>query len=412
MTLYHGDSLEVLRGIADASIDACVCDPPYELGFMSRAWDASGIAYRVDLWREVLRVLKPGAHLLAFGGTRTYHRMTCAIEDAGFEIRDCITWHYGSGFPKSMDVSKAIDRAAGVEREVIGSYKATGTAARRSKSGGVSSFGTSSADAETSEVDPNARILITAPATDAARQWAGWGTALKPSTEPIVVARKQLVGTVAENVQAHGTGAINVDACRVAGAYDSQWSIGTRPGGFGDIGADKGTSSPNGRQHDAGRWPPNLLLTHSADCAEACAEDCPTHGLSDSARFFPAFYYTAKAPTSERERGLEHRKRRTVTDGRTKPIDTPRQRGITQRANVHPTVKPVDLMRWLVRLVTPSTGVVLDPFAGSGTTLVAAQAEQMRAIGIELDAEHCSIARDRIAGDSPLFAGYSEDPTP
>ena len=399
VTLYHGDSLEVLRDLDAASVDACVTDPPYELGFMGRAWDASGIAYRVDLWREVLRVLKPGAHLLAFGGTRTYHRMTCAIEDAGFEVRDCITWHYGSGFPKSLDVSKAIDKAAGVEREVIGKSARHG--------GGVVGNGTSY---EISPVVP----MLTAPATAAARQWAGWGTALKPATEPIVVARKPLVGTVAANVQAHGTGAINVDGCRVG---TSENRARANSGGKGGGGVFGDSVKYDSESHAAGRWPPNLLLTHSADCGDACAEDCPVRVLDEqtdsggASRFFPAFYYTAKAATAERERGLEHRKRRTVTDGRTKPNDTPRQRGTTQRANVHPTVKPIDLMRWLVRLVTPPGGIVLDPFAGSGTTLVAAQAEQMRAIGIELDAEHCSIARDRIAGDAPLFAGY-EDPTP
>ena len=206
VTLYHGDCRDVIASLPSNSLDACVTDPPYELGFMGRKWDASGIAYDKWLWAEVWRVLKPGAHLIAFSGTRTYHRLAVAIEDAGFEIRDQIGWLYGSGFPKSLDVSKAIDKAAGAEREVLG-YTANARPNRVGKETKLSGAQTIGGE-------------ITAPATDAARQWQGWGTALKPALEPITVARKPLIGTVAENVLAHGTGGINVDGCRVEGLLD------------------------------------------------------------------------------------------------------------------------------------------------------------------------------------------------
>jgi site-specific DNA-methyltransferase (adenine-specific) len=209
--LWHGDALEVLAGLADASVDAVVTDPPYELGFMGRTWDASGIAYNVDLWKQCLRVLKPGGHLLAFGGTRTSHRLTCAIEDAGFEIRDSISWIFGQGFPKSLDVSKAIDKATDAEHAVIGQYQPPNgmwnLANDEATPGDGGTMGKFDRRSES--------MGITAPATDDAKRWAGWGTALKPAHEPIVVARKPLAGTVTANVLAHETGAINIDACRV-----------------------------------------------------------------------------------------------------------------------------------------------------------------------------------------------------
>lgn len=206
-----GDCLEVLATLPDCSIDSVVTDPPYELGFMGKKWDSTGIAYRVDLWRQVLRVLKPGGHLLAFSGSRTYHRMAVAIEDAGFDVRDQIMWVYGSGFPKSLDVSKAFDKAAGAEREIIGTY--SGATNIGKKGDGKKGYGHDGT--ETTGVDRT--VKITAPATDLAKLWQGWGTALKPAHEPIVMARKPLAGTVAETVQAYGTGAINVDGTRAEG---------------------------------------------------------------------------------------------------------------------------------------------------------------------------------------------------
>lgn len=385
VTVYHGDCLDVLRGLPDASVDAVVTDPPYELLFMSRAWDGSGIAYNVDMWRQCLRVLKPGGHLLAFGGTRTYHRMACAIEDAGFEIRDSIHWTYGSGFPKSLDVSKAIDKAAGATREVVGEANVpAGHAFAGETYGG----------------DSRVVVDITAPATDAARQWDGWGTALKPSHEPIVVARKPLVGTVAGNVLAHGTGAINVDGCRVAG---EPWKAHTATGlGTVKFFTEGDTPEIEKQPHAAGRWPANTILTHAPDCDPdgGCGAGCPCaemdaqsgvstsvgvaafkprsvynadaegYDISGASRFFPAFYYTAKASSAERPRG----------DG-----------------VAHPTVKPLDLMRWLVRLVTPPGGVVLEPFAGSGTTAEACVVEGFRCIAIEREADYLPLIEARLS---------------
>ena len=330
----NGNNIEVIATFPDNSVDSIVTDPPYELGFMGKSWDSSGIAYNVELWRECLRVLKPGGHLLSFGGSRTYHRMACAIEDAGFQIRDQIMWVYGSGFPKSHDVSKAIDKVA----------------------------------------------------TDAAREWQGWGTALKPAHEPIVIARKPLDGTVANNVLIHGVGGLNIDGCRVE-TTDS----------FG--GGTKGTSGfAAGYEHDGwvagsslGRFPANFIHDGSDEVvglfpsskagkprpdrgtggiwSESMGIPCgPQYGHDGSAA---RFFYCAKAGKAERNAGL---------DG----------------LNNHPTVKPTTLMRYLVRLVTPPNGVVLDPFAGSGSTLVAATLEGFSSIGIEITKEYIPIIEARV----------------
>lgn len=394
LTLHNGDCLAILPTLESASVDSIVTDPLYELGFMGKQWDASGIAYNVTLWAECLRVLKPGGHLLAFGGTRTYHRMACAIEDAGFEVRDSIHWLYGSGFPKSLDVSKAIDKVAGAEREVLSQQH------RRGRSAGI--------------LGSPVEIVrdITAPATDAAKQWEGWGTALKPAHEPIVVARKPLVGTVAANVLEHGTGALNIDGCRVEAADGDaplKWST-PRGGHWRTDATATATAS------DLGRWPANLVLTHAADCADTCAPSCPvavldaqSASLGGASRFFTVadwdpiadavpFAYIAKAHRGERDAGLDGLPLRfapTMNDG----IDAVPHNAerASPKANTHPTVKPVDLMRWLVRLVTPPGGTVLDPFAGSGTTLVAARLEGFAAVGIEMTADYLPIIEGRLA---------------
>ena len=345
MRLYHGDCLDVLRDMPENSIDSIVTDPPYGLSFMGKRWDYD--VPSVKVWAECLRVLKPGGHLLSFAGTRTQHRVAVRIEDAGFEIRDMIAWVYGSGFPKSLDVSKAIDKAAGAEREVIGSYTVGGTAAKGKHKGRAAA-----ASDEGSASGCTKELSITAPATPEAQQWSGWGTALKPAHEPIVVARKPFKGTVAANVLAHGTGALNIDGCRVP-TEDNQ----SRPrGSFPHSDDAWGDGRPNevSQSHPAGRWPANLIHDGS---------DEPCELLGDSARFF----YTAKASRADRDPG-----------------------------NSHPTVKPTDLMRYLCRLVTPPGGIVLDPFMGSGSTGKAALLEGFDFIGIEREAEYLAIAEARI----------------
>jgi len=562
VALYHGDALAVLAELDTASVDAVCTDPPYELSFMGRAWDASGIAYNVELWRHCLRVLKPGGHLLASGGTRTWHRLACAVEDAGFEIRDTISWLYGSGFPKSLDVSKAIDKAAGAQREVIGQRDRYRDGHERQNLGDRN-------EVYGEGLTANGVADITAPATDDARRWSGWGTALKPAHEPvihavkpfsqadilvqigshldrletewlalaadqttrtgaaagssdptgmlpsastaptglnivsswrgcwdalcseaststtattsstttdlktlssclsrltaesmranlspsgglsslaeaadslfaaallrsratlalsaagsatgpaallfpagaatspdlahepIVVARKPLSGTVAANVIAHGTGALNIDACRVPGEHVRTTSGKTVLGVMNDDGWQPKPAVFE--SHDAGRWPSNVVLDEAAageldrqsgvtistdrprrNTAEAhnrtpsmgkSSADWTTSGYEDTggaSRFFPTFRYEAKAPTTERPR-----------DGGT----------------AHPTVKPLDLMRWLVRLITPPGGVCLDPFAGSGTTAEACVIEGFRCITVEREADYLPLIVARL----------------
>ena len=480
VTVHHADALEVLPALPDGSVDAIVTDPPYGLEFMGKDWDSfgrgdarsnatagmTGMGYtdggnrlaqptflgglnprcrtcgrsqrgaqrsichcdRPDFtdergprlrafqewcgqWAaECLRVLKPGGHLLAFGGTRTWHRLTCAIEDAGFEIRDTITWLYGSGFPKSLDVSKAIDNAAGAEREVVGRHPTPAA----NRPGGAALM--------MSVVGMPSDVNITAPATDDARRWQGWGTALKPASEPIVVARKPLAGTVAANVLTHGTGALNIDGCRIGSdertyrargmkclvdqhsAHDRPYTKGIPTRGEPEVTV-------------TGRWPTNVILSHPGNdtdgdlCANGCIPGCPVaeldaqsgvltsgvlrahharqpkdagilgaygsaegeRGYGDrggASRFFPTFRYEAKAPTAQRPRA----------DG-----------------TAHPTVKPLDLMRWLVRLVTPPGGLVLDPFAGSGTTGEACIVEGFRCVLIERDATYLPLINARVS---------------
>lgn len=403
VTLHLGDCRDVLATMPNGSVDAVVTDPPYGLGaapdalamlrdwldaghhdvkgrgFMGKEWDA--FVPQPALWLEVARVMKPGAHLVAFAGTRTQDLMGLGLRLAGFELRDVLAFMFGTGFPKSLDVSKAIDKEAGAVREVIG--RATGRAAtpKHDIRGGAYGDGTSRT------IDLSA---ITAPATAAARQWEGWGTALKPAYEPIILARKPLIGTVAANVQAHRTGGLNIDACR----------IGT------DGGTAKG-SFPNGSSVSAyghglnggcdivdlgkGRWPANVVLDEEA-AAELDAQTGestsrigkPRAGASGDgwgmtktgAEYADSggasrFFYTAKASSAERE----------LEDG---------------SRNTHCTVKPTDLMKWLVRLVTPPGGVVLDPFMGSGSTGVACAEEGFRFIGIEREAEYHQIATKRL----------------
>jgi site-specific DNA-methyltransferase (adenine-specific) len=416
-----------MKEMPENSVDSIVTDPPYELGFMGKSWDSSGIAFNIEVWQEALRVLKPGGHLIAFSGSRTYHRMAVAIEDAGFEIRDQIMYVYGSGFPKSHNISKAIDKAAGAEREVVGTKianpKGIKVAEQRTDIG-AGSFG-----GEAKEID------ITAPATEAAKQWDGWGTALKPAHEPMVLARKPLIGTVADNVLTHGTGGLNIDGSRVEGEVPSvpmaEW---TRSGTTGSSDKRNGEMS---QPHSQGRWPANFIHDGSDEVLALFPDTKATgsgrvsgfrkggasenavglagkknaaDGFSDSgsaARFF----YCAKASKRDRNEGLEGfegkeigakgnglaRKCATCSASVIDGCACPNRTFVNpSRANHHPTVKPTTLMQYLVRLVTPPNGTVLDPFMGSGSTGKACAYEGFDFIGIEQSAEYVEIARARI----------------
>jgi DNA modification methylase len=382
--LYLGDCLEVLPTIEADSIDAIICDPPYGLSFMGKGWD-HGVP-GVTFWKEALRVAKPGAMLLAFGGTRTYHRLTVAIEDAGWEIRDCLMWLYGSGFPKSHDIGKAIDKAAGAEREVIGKKKSPYTPTGRN----TNCYG--EYDIPTDEKG-YLQYPITAPATDAARQWDGWGTALKPAWEPIIMARKPLIGTVADNVLAWGAGGINVDACRVNITDGATMARNNKPGANGWKNSSGGPNSAALNGEPQGRWPANLILDEAAA------------GGHEWARFF----YCAKASKRDRDEGLEGMELREATkqfnegmEGKMRSNGTVIKAAIQHR-NHHPTVKPTQLMRYLCRLVTPPGGVILDPFMGSGSTGKAAMLEGFGFVGVEKEADYLEIARRRIAVAQPAL---------
>ena len=591
-TLHLGDCRAVLATLDDASIDAIVCDPPYELGFMGKAWDNSGIAYDVTVWQQCLRVLKPGGHLVAFGGSRTYHRLAVAIEDAGFEIRDQIQWIYGSGFPKSLDVSKAMDKQAGAVRDVVGNHPY----ANRGTAQSLQSVNLSGS--------PEREQFITAPATDLAKQWQGWGTALKPAHEPAVLARKPLIGTMADNVKAWGVGALNIDGTRVGGVGG-----GTHCNNRDEHGKCKGHNnagqSTQGEtfhgaetQNPIGRWPANVIFDEEAAqildgqsghsdgkrknnaitqnaystfsspstttrhpdsggasrffytvpneyncclCYNTCAKDMTTeeickhilvsnaanHGwtiqetneftvhvnalLTQNAQlalnvksaipqcalcatsiavalaeiktlgfnqqkcelilaYMPKFassiliqnlvsfaelwgntdtipttqnllmlygsalhaienyikqeskarvggdndqvqatrfLYNAKASKSEREAGLYYEEWQSagVAGWNSESMEYRIENGVptnpkappSQRANHHPTVKPLSLMRYLVRLVTPKGGKVLDPFMGSGSTGCAAVLEGCDFVGIDITPEYVAIAQKRIA---------------
>lgn len=450
--LLCGDSRDMLKQIPDSSIDSIVTDPPYALvsiqkrfgkpgsapvkvddvnasndlkaayarasaGFMGKQWDTGETAFDPDFWAECLRVLKPGGHLVAFSGTRTYHRMTCAIEDAGFEVRDMLQWLYGSGFPKSHDVSKGIDRRNGDNRPVIGRAK-----------------GAASSDTESlGEFQPEYDLTSAASAA-----WEGWGTALKPACEPICFGRKPLIGTVAANVLKHGTGAINIDASRInwVGPKDTAAAAAAAAVGFAESRA-KGTATQSNsigkesrdgtNNYDpdklSGRWPANVVHDGSEEVLEAFPESDSGSGSGSGGIWSPStgkpagptygdgkgsaarFFYTAKADSDDRI------------------------------GSKHPTVKPVDLMRWLVCLVTPKGGTVLDPFAGTGSTAEAAFYEGMSCVLVERESEYQADIRRRMRlvmagpdersresikarlGDKaldagPLFAGQDAPPAP
>lgn len=394
--IHHGDLFDVLPSLPVESIDACVTDPPYDLtankkggsgaaslnlnspagrsrigtggGFMGMKWDGEGVAFKVETWQAVRRVLKPGAYLLAFGGTRTYHRMAIAIEDAGFEIRDSMAWLYGSGFPKNHDLGD------------------------------------------------------------------GKGTALKPAFEPIVVAWRPFKGTIQACHQQHGTAALNIDACRIAvGDEDYARNASGDRGHENDRKRQSEFALTAGKASDIGRWPANVVLDDlaaemlDAQTGELVSGANPTRRSSDKFRDTygafkgqeecdaargldiggaSRFYYVAKPSREERDMGCHDLAPRRRDDSRKEGNpggDNPRNRGLQPRGNFHPTVKPVDLMRWLVRLVTPVGGKVLDPFGGSGTTAMACAYEQRDFEIIEREAEYVELIRRRVASVAPLF---------
>jgi DNA modification methylase len=500
--IYAGNNLDILPELQSNSVDSIVCDPPYELGFMGKSWDNSGIAYSVELWQQCLRVLKPGGHLLAFGGTRTWHRLAVAIEDAGFEIRDNIAWLYGSGFPKSLNISKAIDKLNGkheIDLSTFGNYvkelrekkgwsrkelddlMGTNTAVSWWE-GRASGVQLPSKEAynrlkEIIEMDNRFDYLIdwaeaqreiigtttkarstagdsalptlsgktvyktwdeTIPATDEAKAWDGWGTALKPAHEPIVVARKPVIGTVAENVLQYGTGALNIDASRIGttggktihtqanGDSRKEWAGNTVTGEITDNG---------------GRWPANIILDeYTAELLDeqsgiltsgALKPYIQKHNGVSTASFTgnvegsirnvtnkansggaSRFFYVAKASKRDRNEGLDELPTKTAAEltGRqenSKGLSGSIEHGnsmnpyanggsVLPRQNFHPTVKPTALMQYLIRLVTPDNGTVLDPFCGSGSTGKAAILEGKRFIGIELTAEYLPIIEGRL----------------
>jgi hypothetical protein len=475
VTLYHGDCRDIMEGqLPDNSVDSIVTDPPYELGFMGKGWDGSGIAYNCEVWENAYRVLKPGGHLLAFGGTRTWHRLAVAIEDAGFEVRDSIAWMYGSGFPKSHDVSKGIDKRRnedkqprvavtswvvdqcerrgwtramlcqefGVKNQPIQSWternanyaviptwenwlrlksvvgfddsmdaevwrlngrkgtpgeawaerEVVGTRLINGEHGTAGGYANGIAS-HNFDITITRNIDITAPATPAAQQWQGWGTALKPAHEPIVVARKPLIGTVAANVLTHGTGALNIDGCRI-GTEQTTTTIKDLSQAHGNKFGVGGIDYPKigEKLNPPGRWPANVILDES----QAAALDAQS-GWSESKPSSP----TASGPEDIYGAGLGNWTGSTRSDsGGASRFFYVAKAGKKERPNLngvaHPTVKPMALMQYLVRLVTPPGGTVLEPFAGSGTTIEAALNEGFNVIGIEMTDEYLPLIMARI----------------
>ena len=447
-TILHGKNLDILPTLPDNSVDSIVTDPLYELGFMGKKWDSSGIAYSVELWTECLRVLKPGGHLLSFGGSRTYHRVAVAIEDAGFELRDSIAWLYGSGFPKSLDVSKAIDKTAGAEREVVGLkpdwVKLRSAEIKRFKEGEPSIMNQRNrnlapefykTEASAGYNNPDKGAEITAPATDEAQQWNGWGTALKPAHEPIIVARKPLEGTVANNVLTHGTGALNIDGSRI-GTDDNlnggRYSDGKNENDSFVFGKGVNKRSKNDFEQPKGRWPANIILDeHTAgllDEQSGVSKSTPaprgevpiaSNSMSGAKTFSGSshndsggasrFFYVAKASKRDRNEGLEELpfiKGGSLSGGEDKRSQTTNQ---PSRQNFHPTVKPTALMEYLVKLVTPPNGTVLDPFTGSGSTGKAAILNGFDFIGIEMTEDYLPIIKARLEHAETEFAEAQAD---
>lgn len=414
VTVSLGDCVEVLKArAADAPLfDACATDAPYHLssivkrfgaegaaparkgrgakatgaysrasaGFMGKTWDGGDVAFRPETWRAIFDALKPGAHLVAFGGTRNHHRMFCAIEDAGFEIRDTIFWLYGSGFPKSHDAAKGIDQHLGVKGETV----AAGAPVRRIRPGADQHKDGSWEKLTDREFQPGEYL----PASEEAAEWDGWGTALKPSVEPICLARKPLSEkSVAANLLKWGTGALNIDACRVD-ASNRPLRIPGQKSGFADVGVSAGSTAAG--ETDLGRWPANIIHDGSEEVLAA----------------FPAEANGGHHPAARGRGGIGNdghggqdglAERFSDTGSAARFFYSSKAGPLDRLGSAHPTVKPVDLMRWLCRLVCPPSGLILDPFAGSGTTGIAALAEGMRAELIDIEPDHVADIERKLA---------------
>ena len=487
--LYQGNMLEMLEVIEPETIDSIVTDPPYELNFMNKCWDNAGVSFGKETWEKCFTALKPGGYLLAFGGSRTYHRIACAIEDAGFEIRDTIMWLYGSGFPKSMDISKQIDKRGGESTSWFGEYLKNTLKEKNmtysdlakhflSKTGGItgcvhnwvegknmptieqfnkiceildlpfkkmeeaerevigkkesSCFNSQEKDRYTIGSSKSLEVDITIPSTDLAKQWQGWGTCLKPSFEPIIVARKPFKGSLVDNVIEYGVGGINIDECRVG----NEKLINKGMSSSGVMHDDKWISNKEVISEVNGRFPANTILTYDeTDFDEVCGgfpntKSTPrtptvggTGGVGQATNFqrgsetssyndsgsASRYFYCAKASKKDRdegciklEDGLLRRMRPDKDDNNPTGLNKEGRFAPVVRKNTHPTVKPIDLMQYLVRLVTPNGGIVLDPFNGSGSTGKAVMYENKernknyKYIGIELTEEYLPIAQARI----------------
>lgn len=417
--LYQGNMLDMLEVIQPNSIDSIITDPPYELNFMSKGWDNEGISFQKETWKKCYDVLKDGGYLLAFGGSRTFHRIACAIEDAGFEIRDTIMWLYGSGFPKSLNIGLAVDKKNGIDNR-------TGNIVQGMASNNTESLNNHKYETQNFKKEYEER--------KAQNEWRGWGTALKPSFEPIIIARKPFKGSLVDNVIKNGVGGINIDECRVEPTGEDI--------GRNNINAKNSPlNSKDGWNNNSmvgidttgrfeGRFPANTMLTYDeSDFDEVCGgfpytktgdrkkgtpikqlgvvneKNCEYLGNKDyfgDSGSASRYFYCAKASKRDRDEGLDNQQEQKVNDGRQTPIDNAFQRGETLRRNVHPTVKPTLLMQYLVRLVTPNNGIILDPFNGSGSTGKAVMYENKernknyKYIGIELTEEYLPISKARI----------------
>ena len=403
MLLLNGDCIEQMQKLIDegVQVESVVTDPPYELGFMGKSWDASGIAFDKKTWELAFQLLKPGGYLLAFSASRNYHRMAVAVEDAGFEIRDQIMWIYGSGFPKSLNIGMGVDKKQGNERVTVGE-----------RTRNVKPFDD---DNGWNSNNTTGNHIYTKGNTE----WEGWGTALKPAHEPIVMARKPLEGTVVDNVLEHGVGGINIDECRV-GKEILEEQIAGRSNKIGTF-ERKNMITPKRE----GRYPANVMHDGSdvvndifpnskgssgngnAKVGETSKGAIPLRRgeapLYNDEGSASRYFYCPKTAKSERNQGLvEFDDKQYSHDGRKKSIENPYQRNKSISKNSHPTVKPVELMKYLCRLVTPKGGTVLDPFMGSGSTGMAAKDEGFDFIGIEREKEYFEISEQRIKTTAPL----------